>query len=177
MKYIKNLLMFTMIIMLLGCSEFEISNEIYPKLTIVGRDIGVVYKLGNLTISDTWEKVDKDKLKYIKENIEKQDGFANLTFTLYIRYDEVNSDAPYFYYYINGIAFKESHLIPTVSGKLLIAHMDSIEGFHLYKLNGNEVNEKNDEVIQKEIAKVKKEVKKEIEEDQGNRYKEPDDKW
>ena len=169
MKYIKNLLMFIMIVMLMGCSEFEVSSTIHPKMTIIGRDIGVVYKLGNLTISDTWEKVDKDKIAFLKNK-----DWEDLIFTLYIKYnDEGGSDVPYFFYYINGILFEDNHIIPTVSGKLLIANMDSIDGFHLYKLNGNEVNEKNDEIIQKELAKVVKEVK----EDKNDKYKLSDDKW
>jgi len=177
MKYIKScLLMLILTVMLMGCDRFEISNVIYPKLTIIGRDVGVVYKLGNLTIADTWEDVSKSKIAFLKEEMEKQDGFADLTFTLYVKYSEGNSNGVFFYYYVNGILFEDYHTIPSVSANLLIANMDSIEGFYLYELNGKIVSEKNGEVIQEEIAKVKAEVKKEDVSNVKDRYK-VDDKW
>lgn len=185
MRYIKNLLMIVMIVMLMGCNHFEISNEINPKLTIIGRDIGLLYKLGNLTISDTWEGVNKEKIEFLKNT-------DDLVFTLFVSHVESNSSLAYFNYYVNGVIFQENHTVPSATAAILIANRDSIEGFHLYRLD-NEIYENNEICEDKEVSddikkekekrreerredKDKKLIKK-VKENQGNRYQEPDDKW
>lgn len=161
----KILLYLVICIVLLGCSHFEISNTIKPKVTIIGNEVGIVYKLGNLTIADTI-KPSRKKLKWLAANIN------NAQWTLYVKWNEVNNEYPYFYYYVNGILFEDQHKVIGITGELILANMDSIPGFHLYKINGKKINEKDNEVIEKEIAKVKKEVK-----ENPDKYRVLEQKW
>lgn len=162
----RNLWLFFIIgVVSLGCSHFEVSNTIKPEVTIIGKEIGLVYKLGDITIADTI-KPNKKKRQWLEANKDKAQ------WTLYVRFEGENHSAPYFYYYVNGILFVPAHQIPGVTEYLLIANMDSIPGFHLYKINGNKVSEKDDEIIEKEISKVKKEV-----EEHPDKYKPIDRKW
>ena len=135
---------------LIGCTKFEIVNEIYPEVTIIGKEVGVVYKLGNLTVSDTWYKLGSEKIEYLKnpDNPKK--------YTLHVIFDEENHTDPYFFYYINGINFAKTN---PVSEEVLLANMEHIDNFFLHKLDGNEVTEKNEEIIEKKIEEIKKEVK------------------
>ena len=146
-------LFFIIGVLLLGCTYFEVTNVIEPKVTIIGREVGLVYKLGNLTISDTI-KPHKKKVEWISKNME------NTKWSLYITFEESKQKLPYFHYYVNGIKLlKDSHYIVGVSEELLLANMDNISGFHLYKIDGEKVGEADEEIIEKKIAKVKEEVK------------------
>jgi hypothetical protein len=156
----KKLFPLFIILLIFGCTHFEIHNEIHPTIKIMGRDVGLVYKLGNLTISDTWEDVDEDKIEYLKKN--KDD----LKINLYIRYNnEMNSNI-YFAYYVDGFEFEEN--INVISSDILIANMNTIPNFYLYKINGDKVMEENEEEIEKQIQKVKEKV---IEEKQDSKWK------
>lgn len=160
----RKLLMYVIIgIILIGCTHFEISNEIHPKVTIIDRDVGLVYKLGNILISDTIERVNKEKIKYLKEN----DG---VKFTLHVTLEEDVNYNPQFYYYINGIILSDDGTSP-VSSELLLANMDNIDGFNLYKINGKEVSEYDEEIIQEEINKSIEDIT------EIDKYQQDNSKW
>lgn len=160
MNKMKKLFPLFIILLIFGCTHFEVYNEIHPTIKIIGEEVGVIYKLGNLTISDTWDDIDEDKIEYLKKN--KDD----LKITLYIRYDnEMNSNI-YFTYYVDGFEFEKN--MNVISPDMLIANMNTIPNFYLYKINGDKVMEENEEKIEKQIQKVKEKV---IEEKQDSKWK------
>jgi hypothetical protein len=146
MKKILLLLLSTML--LISCTHFEVQNEIYPEITILGKSIGLRYKLGDLMISDTL-KVSKKKVEFLRK-------IDNPKFTLQIVYNEGSNAYPVFKYYINGILFCENE--NTVSANLLLANMDKIDGFFLYKLDGKEISEMNEEEVKEKIEEIKESI-------------------
>lgn len=162
----KNILLCFVILLLTSCTHFEITTEIEPiKLTVIGRDVGLVYKLGNITISDTLKKIDKDIIKYIEEH-------DDYIITLKVKYKDSKSSSTYFYYYIDGIFIKYNTSV--VSSDILLANIDNIDGFHLHKIRGEKVMEEDEEVIQEKIEKVKKKVE---ESGEMNKYKSLENRW
>lgn len=145
------LLLFSMLL-IFGCTHFEIHNEIEPEITIINRTVGLRYKLGNLIINDSWDDLENDKIEFIEKNKD------NIKFSLYVRFDEERDFNPEFYYYINGILFKGGHRIISISEDLLLANKHNIKGFISYQLDGSKV-------ISQEEIKVK------------NKYTETENEW
>ena len=155
----KKLLPLFIALLIFGCTHFEITNEIHPTIKIIGRSVGLTYKLGNLNVADTLEKVDKDIIEYLEKNKD------TLKINLYIKYNNEQRDEVKFIYYVDGIEFKTTY--NTVSSDMLIANMDNIPNFYLYKIKGDKVMEENEEKIEKQIQKVKEKV---IEEKQDTKW-------
>lgn len=62
----KKLIFLLIAVFFIGCTSFEIVNEIQPEITIVGDTVGLRYKLGNLLISDTWLEVEEQKIAFFE---------------------------------------------------------------------------------------------------------------
>lgn len=155
----KKLLPLFIALLIIGCTHFEITNEIHPTIKIIDRTVGLTYKLGNLNVADTLEKVDKDIIEYLEKNKD------TLKINLYIKYDNEATYETIFTYYVDGIKF--AYTKNAVSSDMLIANMDNIPNFYLYKINGDEVMEEDKEKIEKEIQKIKEKV---IEEKQDSKW-------
>jgi len=160
----KFILCFIIIFMLISCTSFDITTEIEPKVTIIGRNIGLVYKLGDIIVSDTLTRVDRDIIDFLQKE-------KNPIYTLHIEYSESENCKPDFNYYINGIFVKKNE--DTVDEKILLSNMDKIKGFHLYELDGKTFEEKNKEVIKEKLEKIKKKV----EEEKKDKYLTEENKW
>ena len=161
------LLSLGVVLLFIGCTKFEIITEIDPKISIIERNVGFMYKLGDIQISHTIEKVDRDIINYIKE--EKDDA----VFMLRVYYDEEASSGLRFFYFINGISINEKTQDSPITKDMLISHMDKIPGFYLYKLDGEEVSKENKEAVEEKIKKVKERVK----EESGDKYSPAENKW
>jgi len=150
----KKICLFIIVILLFGCTYFEIRNEIKPRITILDNEVGLVYNLGNLIISDTWQ-LSKDRIKFLNNN-------KDLVFTLNIIYNEENNSDVHFNYYVNGILFEKKKNV--VSAKQLLAEKDSIDNFFLYKLEGDVILEKKEKekvshsTKKKDIVSKKKDI-------------------
>lgn len=163
------LLSLGVVLLIVGCTKFEIITEIDPKISIIERDIGFIYKLGNIQISHTIEKVDRDIINYIDKEKDK----AETVFGLRVYYSEAESSGLQFLYFINGMSISDKANNSPVSKEMLLANMDNIPGFYLYKLEGKEVSEENKEEINAKIEKVKKKM----EEENKNKYAPLENKW
>jgi hypothetical protein len=122
---------------MISCTSFEIRNEIKPKISIVGNQIGLQYNLGNLKVVDQLD----DLTNKIFEYIEKHADGDGLTFTLIIRCDNNDGTASktYFEYYLNGILVEKNTNV--VKAKYLLQNYDSIEGFIVHEVNGKTFEE------------------------------------
>lgn len=152
------LLSLGVVLLFFACTKFEIVTEINPTISVIDRNIGLVYQLGNLKISHMLERVDRDIVDFIKENKDEDDT----VYMLRVKYtNEGGSDLYGFTYYINGIEIKGKRVSPPVTKDMLLANMDKVPGFQLYELEGKSATEENKEEIEKKIKKVQEKVKEE----------------
>ncbi len=144
----KILMLFLCVFIVASCTKFEITNEIKPKIYVIGDSVGVEYILGDILVADELEDLSHKMLQYFEENKD------NITMRLHIYYNTEVSMTTYFTYYIGGIKIAENENV--VSGDLLIAKKDLIDGFVV--LNGH-VSDK--ETSKKEIPKKIEKIQKE----------------
>jgi hypothetical protein len=117
----KKIFLFSSIILILiSCTQFEIMEEINPKITIIGDKIGLQYYLGDLFINDTWIDVPSSIIDYLKIH-------EKVAFGLKVSYDETEKYDVFFNYYLNGVLVAQNKNV--VSADMLQAHANKIRNF------------------------------------------------
>ena len=144
----KALISFLCIFILTACTKFEITDEIKPKIYIVGDSVGIEYELGDIIVADELKNLSPKMFQYFKENKD------NITMRLQISYNAETTTTCYFKYYIGGIKIATNKNV--VSSDLLIAKRDLINGFVL--LSGKTASKK---IPEKEIPPKIKNIQKE----------------
>ena len=148
-------LLFLCVFIVAACTSFEITNEIKPKVYIVGDSVGIEYTLGDILVADELEDLSPKMLQYFEKNKD------NITIRLHIDYNtEVNSTC-YFTYYIGGIKIAQNKNV--VSADLLMAKKDSISGFVM--LSDVKTKKTSKKETPQKIEKIQKESKTEPDKD------------
>lgn len=146
----KILLLFLCVFIIVSCTKFEITNEIKPKVYIVGDSVGIEYTLGDILVADELEDLSPKMLQYFEKNKD------NITMRLHICHDGAINTSCYFTYYIGGIKVAEN--VNVVSTELLIVKRDLISGFVM--LNSNiPTKETSEKEIPKKIEKIQERTK------------------
>jgi hypothetical protein len=128
------------LIALCGCTKFEVRNEIHPEIVIMGDTVGLTYMLGDLKVSDSLEDISGKFIRYFKQHED------DLVLSLHIDYNEAKHTEIYFTYFLRGLEIAQNTNV--VSSDILLAHRDSIDGFLLIQLDGeNMLEEEQDKVL------------------------------
>lgn len=146
----KILISFLCIFIVAACTKFEITNEIKPKVYIVGDSVGIEYTLGDILVADELEDLSPKMLQHFENNKD------NITMRLHIIYNEEQNATCYFNYYIGGIKIATNKDV--VSSNLLMAKKDLISGFVM--LSGvDAVKKTSKKETPQKIEKIQKESK------------------
>lgn len=143
----KYFLAILLIFIMSACTHFEATNEIHPKVTVVGNKIGLEYKLGNLTITDQFDDIDTSIYRYILEHKD------TIRFTLKIVYDDSGNTVVFFQYYVNGVHVATNKDV--VSKDLILMERENIPNFRCVegdacKMSNPKSNGEVEEIKEKE---------------------------
>lgn len=119
----KLFLLFILGLVICSCSvrEFEIQQEIHPKITILNNDrVALEYMLGDLLVLDEFRRLNAGQIVYFSNHKDKE-----IDLTVFII--KVGGVPPVFWYFLGENALTRS--VNTVTTKILIDHSKSIENF------------------------------------------------